>query len=296
MTLIPTLFELLDDRYIRDFAGHTIYNRGAAYYRGHRVEVVSVSDHEASCRVRGTRYYHVDLWSHDNQLMASCTCPYAESGWFCKHMVAAALSVREHLRRYGQTTWRNFLDKTIQEVGKSTRRKTPRPYWFFVSLQRIYQEWSLVPYRLWFERVPDGILPKDPAQIGADFSELVEHNFWLVDYIKAARTDIDPSGCVNAGEEAIAFAKLLLSQGKSRPSYDRYYTQDYPLGEYLLILSRLDIPLFLGNEDNPVMRLLHVRLDPGKVALSIGDSGSGIRLSLALISNGKVLELGQAQT
>ncbi len=133
--MTPTLIELLEDRLIRDFAGYTIYNRGASYFRGGRVEIVSVNEREATCRVLGTRYYHVSLWSQGNDLNASCTCPHAESGWFCKHMVAASLSVRQYLQRHGSTAWRSVLDNTINEVEKPARRKVSKPYWFFLSLQ-----------------------------------------------------------------------------------------------------------------------------------------------------------------
>lgn len=295
--MIPTLFELLDARLIRDFAGQTIYNRGAAYYRGGRVEIIAVNEREASCRVLGTRYYLVSLWGQENNLAASCTCPHADSGWFCKHMVAASLSVREYLRRYGATSWRNVLANTISEANQPARRKSPKPYWFFLSLQWQFREWVLSPYRLWHERVPQGILPSDPHEIGDVLPELVEHNHWMLDLIKAVRADIDSQGCVNAGDEAIAFAKILLSQGKYRQSYFSYSNPDYPLGDYLALLSQMGVPLFLGDELNPVKRFLHVQSQKGELALNIGGNAAGLTLSLDLLANGQTfkLEPGQSQ-
>ncbi len=155
----------------------------------------------------------------------------------------------------------------------------------------------MYPYRLWFERIPQGILPSDTLEIGEVLPEMVEHNHWLLDYIKEARADIDPIGCVNAREEAISFAKVLLAQDKYRRSYYSYYNRDYPLGDYLAILSQMEVPLFQGHESNPVKRFLQVQTGMGELALSIEQVAAGLSLSLDLNFNGQIfkLEQGQAQ-
>lgn len=246
--------------------------------------------------MRGTRYYYVQLWNDDNDLGAMCTCPYAESGWFCKHIVAAAMAVRDYLRRYGHTSWRNVLSNTIRDGTHSTRQKSPKPYWFFNSLQAADQGWSLSSYRLWIDRVPEGIISQNLGEMTESLPGLVEHNNWLLEYIKAVRSDIDPDGCVNTGSDAIAFTKILLSQERTRENYYSYYASTYPLGEYLSLLSQIEVPLYLGNANNPIRRLLHILPEPGNVALRVAQVETGILLSLELFAGEQVIDLDNNPT
>ena len=164
-SLAHSILDLLEEKKIRDYAGYQVLCRGLSYYRAGRVEVETATDYEARCRVRGTRYYYVNLWYHNNELGAMCTCPHADSGYFCKHMTASALAVRDYLNRYGNTSWKTVLSNTLQEGVKSSRKKKSKPYWFFISLQVAEQGWELSPYRFWINRVPEGILPDDPRAI-----------------------------------------------------------------------------------------------------------------------------------
>ena len=117
----------------RQYGGFEIYRRGLDYFRTRRVHVDSADDHEANCRVRGTRYYSVHLWVVEDDLGASCSCPFAANGWFCKHMVAASMAVRDHLERYGKSSWRALIDNTIEECSQIARLRNPKPFWFFLS-------------------------------------------------------------------------------------------------------------------------------------------------------------------
>ena len=110
-----TLLDFLNETDTRQYGGFNIYRRGLEYYNAGRVKVESADDLEARCRVRGTRDYTVFLWVEENEMTASCTCPFAASGWFCKHMVAASLAARDHLQRYGTSSWRNLLQNTLDE-------------------------------------------------------------------------------------------------------------------------------------------------------------------------------------
>jgi non-specific serine/threonine protein kinase len=209
-------------------------------------------------------------------------------------MTASALAVRDYLHRYGQASWKTVLSNTLQEGIKSTRKKKSTPYWFFISLQVADQGWGLSPYRFWFNRVPDGILPDSPGSIAKDLPDLVDHNLWLLEYIKSVRGDMDPEGCGNAGPEAVSFAKLLLNQEKSRSDfYTNYYRFDYPLGEYLSLLSQLEVPLYMGNASNPVRKRLHIQTSQGQVVLRIEQVEEGIQLTLELIADGQMVDLVQ---
>jgi len=289
--MIQTLLELLDEKEIRRYAGYQVFDRGNAYYRGDRVEVETATNDEAFCRVRGTRYYYVNLWNHYDELAATCTCPYSESGWFCKHMVAASLAVRDYLLRYGHTSWEAVLKNTIEEASKTPHRTPSRSYWLFLSLQKTDQGWVLVPYRLWLDKVPRGILPeKHAGDIADSLSELMSHNQWLLQYIKSVRKSVEAKDITNVGADGIGFTNILLNQENTRQSYFSFY-HAYPLSEYLSLLSQVNIPLFLGNESNPIRSQLRILPDPGEISLQITQVEDGIRISLNMIAGGQVVQV-----
>ncbi len=287
-----SLLEILQDIDTRQYGGFEIYRRGIDYYRTRRVQVESANENEAHCRVRGTRFYTVHLWVEDADLGASCSCPFAASGWFCKHMVAASMAVREYLQRYGTSSWRTLLKDTLEEGRKAERYKEPKPFWFFLSLQIAEEGWELFPYRLWVDQVPIGVLPQNVTRVAEILPELIEHNHWLLNYIKSVRKEIDPKGSVNTSPDAIAFTRLILSQVRERNyAFKTYYRYDYPLGEYLDLLAQIDIPLFFGNSSNPVRERLRLVSEPGEFVIRINQAEDGILLALDLITEGHVISL-----
>ena len=88
------LAEVFDAATVARLAGPRVYPRGAIYVRDGRVEQAQVrGDGRMGATVRGTMPYFVELWADRSRPRWSCTCPAAEDGSFCKHVVAAALSL-----------------------------------------------------------------------------------------------------------------------------------------------------------------------------------------------------------
>lgn len=90
-------FEGLSDDYLRHAAGSTVYQRGLAYWRQGRVELLGDDGGSAHFEVEGSEVYRVQLALQPGALQAACDCPHAAGGDFCKHMVAAALHWRAQL-------------------------------------------------------------------------------------------------------------------------------------------------------------------------------------------------------
>lgn len=88
-----SLVEMFDAATVERLAGPWVHHRGVAYLRDRRVESPSARDGRLDATVRGTMPYAVALWADRNKPRWSCTCPAAEDGSFCKHCVAAALSL-----------------------------------------------------------------------------------------------------------------------------------------------------------------------------------------------------------
>lgn len=90
-------FEGLSDDHLRRAAGPAVYQRGLAYWRQGRVELVGDDGGSAFFEVEGSEVYAVQLALQADGLQAACDCPHAAGGDFCKHMVAAALHWRAQL-------------------------------------------------------------------------------------------------------------------------------------------------------------------------------------------------------
>ncbi len=294
---MTVLGDLVTEQNLREFAGSSIFTRGSAYFRADRVEVKYADDQEAECLVRGTSYYTVTLWLHDgNDLGATCSCPYAENGWFCKHMVAAGLAVADYLAFYTDALWRPRLDILIKGL-QSKPRKRPNPYWLFLSLQRQSYGWKLLPYHLWINQVPAGVLPEEAAELESQLPELVKHNQWILEKIKNG-SSYQRDGCLNAVDEAIAFANLLIQQNKQNENRYYYYYQNNPhnLEVLLPVLARVGLPLYLGDYRNPLRQRLRLLDQPVNLVLEMEHSDIGLQLRAALKNGEQVLETTSART
>lgn len=87
------LAEVFTEQTVKKLAGSLSYPRGYSYYREGRVESPVEVGRSLEVRVRGTMPYVVKLWAKGDKPGWSCTCPMAEDGSFCKHCVAAVLSL-----------------------------------------------------------------------------------------------------------------------------------------------------------------------------------------------------------
>jgi non-specific serine/threonine protein kinase len=219
---------------------------------------------------------------HHDDLGATCSCPHAESGWFCKHMVAAGLAFRDHLNKYGVSTWRLALSRALDTTSKSSKGPKVQPYWFFVSLQHESEGWRLFPFIFQIDKVQEGILPDASDLLAENLPELVAHNQWILKHVREIRTSITPEACVNCDPNAIAMANLLQNQGRYRQNI-YYYAYTYPLADYLTMLSRMAVPLFLGTYRNPLGRHLQMDVDPGDFRLKIERTDAGVHLAANLV-------------
>ncbi len=287
-----TLNELLTKSNLRSFAGTTIYNRGVSYYRNGRVSVKTANPYELRCEVQGTYLYDVKLWVYDDDLGAMCSCPYAEKGYFCKHMVASGLAGKEFLHRRSPAAWRFRLGQTLEYADYSGDVDAEKRFWVFLCLQSGYSGWELTPYRLWVDRVPDGILPPVETLNPQALEELVHNNHWLLDHIKELRGDARVHGCVNCEHDGIAAVNLIRQQKVS--TYGSYYyssSQRYPLSASLALISQLDLPLFKGDNRNPVKEWLQVLPDAVEVRMRVEKENGAVNVQPVFYQGEKRVEL-----
>jgi uncharacterized Zn finger protein len=78
---------------LKGAAGARSFERGLDYLRD--VEDLDVASTQITACVYGSSKYRVRLAFGDEVLSGSCTCPYGQEGFFCKHCVAVGLAVLE---------------------------------------------------------------------------------------------------------------------------------------------------------------------------------------------------------
>ena len=78
---------------LKGAAGARSFERGLDYLRD--VEDLDVASTQITACVYGSSKYRVCLAFGDEVLSGSCTCPYGQEGFFCKHCVAVGLAVLE---------------------------------------------------------------------------------------------------------------------------------------------------------------------------------------------------------
>lgn len=76
---------------LRDRVGDVIFERGRRYAAEGRVHLRRHDDVSVEADVAGSEVYEVEIEAADRGLAADCTCPFAEDGLFCKHMIATVL-------------------------------------------------------------------------------------------------------------------------------------------------------------------------------------------------------------
>jgi hypothetical protein len=102
-----------------------VYQRGRDYYRSGRVRNRLKTARGLKAEVRGTMVYDVSITERRGELIAVCTCPFAET-WpgYCKHIVATLLAWIAEPESFASTKgWQKTLrrktkDELIEILGQ----------------------------------------------------------------------------------------------------------------------------------------------------------------------------------
>lgn len=280
--------EALDLNRLMRVVGNTIYERGRLYFLQRRVEVNYVEPDFASCTVTGKGdTYRVTIEADKREVYFDCNCPYAYDGRICKHSVAAVMAVREYLRSYKPPRWQTQLTQAIQTVQRPEEKKTA-PYLLFLSLQdRMYYNyntWSIIPYVLPASRLP--VETRSAIHSGVLINKALQNLPDVSAHLTQPFQPLSPTGCMNAGPQLITLANLLIGQTQN-------FQQVFSLGSALSILSGMDAPIYLGRENNPLVKPLEIIPERGRFQLDLLRRTDGVRLSASLVAGGqKFTDLG----
>lgn len=86
---------MLDDTELKELAGAAAFSRGQGYYADGRVRLLKSGKAQFEAEAAGNETYRLWLKQDGKDWSWDCSCPAADDGSFCKHLVAAALLWRD---------------------------------------------------------------------------------------------------------------------------------------------------------------------------------------------------------
>ncbi len=253
-----------------------IIRRGQAYYADGRVTITHFDGESATCSVRGTagRYTVVLKAAERNRLSTSCTCPYAAKGKICKHIVAAALAVRDHIKAI-ESRWDYRLQQVLEQPLRRTTAPIPQErYILLYGLLLGETGASLFPYIVFVSQWPDA--PREPLST-EDFNRYLERTRSWRPLAKRVSTALDPFACVNLPPEAVQTCNLFT---EAHPYYAYGYYHQPGFAKYLLLLARQNAPVFRMVSGGNFRNRLRLLDRPVTLEVTVVRSKDGLRLDV----------------
>lgn len=214
----------------------------------------SLDSEKALYTVRGTHDYRVEIYLEDGAFFADCDCPYSDdvTEIICKHKVAAALHLENHLRFHPIPDWRNMLEDFLNAKNK----KSTETNFLLFSLQAENSRWQVIPFYL-----PARYFPVEIRRDAEQISEtILQEN--LTQAAKRLRSQDywNPPNFVNLEPKQKSLLKLF-SGGYAPGIYD------FNFESFVGLVG--DLPFFRGSVVNPF-----------KIPLKIYDRAGSVRFDL----------------
>jgi len=188
-----SMLEQLSNASLRDMAGATVYERGLAYTTEGRVRMLRDGADSATFEVTGAQVYSTELYFEGPGLHVDCTCPHAQGGSFCKHMVAAGLLWRQQLGGDALPSQVKPSKSVRSTKAAQTRAANRERLKAFVAEQPA----SELANRLW-----------ERAEIDSDL--MAELKAWAA----SARANDDPKALKQAVNDLLAFSTRRITYGR----------------------------------------------------------------------------------
>ncbi|MGH9941509.1 MAG: SNF2-related protein [Pyrinomonadaceae bacterium] len=279
-------------------AGSAVALRGRNYFRQTwRFRLRSLTPREAVVRVQGSQRYEVEFMLDSDGVETYCDCPYADMdpGVVCKHAVAAALFLREHLRQHRpQEAWQEVLTKVTRNTaatgsGRSADEAATAVLLFF-SLQKRGQSWAVVPYV-----VNAGFFPAEARADAEAVARVVAERQLSSQAVKLEYYELQGGrlrrGFANVTRAQTALLKMLSSSGLY---YGNYYGGGIDLDAALSLLE--GAPLYTGTDKNPLKQLLRVWPGVARVELEMKTGTEGVTLRPFAVLGDQTWPLGERET
>ncbi len=259
---------LLNVEHLIAHAGASIAARGRAYYaQKWRLRVQHVSAEQAIVRVRGSQTYTVEFMRAGSAVLVFCDCPYADydEDVICKHGVAAALFLRDHLTENAPVPWADVLSQVVRTSASPAPKRAAELLFF--SLQARGNSWMVVPYT-----VAAGFFPEPARQDVTETARVVAEQKLSSQAEKVSPYESGrPRVYANVTHAQAALVKMLASSALYYGSY--YGSSTLDLGALFALLK--GGPLFLGTDKNPLKRPLEICPETARIELEMERTNEG---------------------
>ena len=266
-------------------AGVTVAARGRAYYaQKWRLRVQHVSAGEAVVRVQGSQRYEVEFLQNGGRVLAFCDCPYAgyEEEVICKHVVAAALFLRDHLKQNAPVPWEDVLSQVVRTSSNPALARAAE--FLFFSLQARGSSWAVVPYT-----VASAFYRETARQDVCETARVVAEQKLSSQAEKVSPYEAGGRRVyANVTHAQAALVKMLASSGLYYGDY--YGNSALDLGALFALLK--GGPVFFGTDKDPLKRPLEICAETARIELEMERTGGGgTRLSALAVAGGRAFPL-----
>jgi non-specific serine/threonine protein kinase len=274
--------ELISIDYITRVAGPRVAQEGRRLHSEGRVRLLRADISEAELRVddESGRAAQVEFRLSGGAVYPSCTCREAyRAGGVCKHVVAAGLTLRQHLYHNPPAVWKAVLGQAMQ---RPTRR-SPASGALIFSLQSRGASWAVAPFSLAARYLPSGH-GGDPDLIAAaiaDLGALVEPK--PVNSLRSESFSAMPA-------EALAAARIVATGG----SFGYWYGGAGALNDVLRLLPRCLV--YRGDQGAPFQERLRVLAEPARVELDVSRQSGALTIGANLAVGERLLRFQRGRT
>jgi len=318
--LVPPLTsKLLENFPFPRYADPGSIQRGHEYFRrGNVWEVELVDESKALCSVNGNSgEYTVEIEVSDKtgELLFACDCPYADEGNFCKHMVAAALKLNAYLNEKQDESrdeehqeesvptplppsqdWQKNLSETLalaprrssspnltRFVGVVLLTRSQMGYFGYESAYRSNYYYSLEPLIL---KASDWTpLASKENKSPQEINEILETDKKWFKVSNRMVQRVNPAGCLNLSPDSVYFMNVLSDTM-------RYGIGSGSLPTFFSLLSKLDIPVFLGSRyPDKIDRRIHILPDPVDIQIDLQSDEQKLSLRMGFEHAGEFVHV-----
>ena len=303
--------QLIENFPFSHYADPGSIQRGLAYYKdGNAWNVELITKNKAVVLVDGNSGEYtveIEVSKKAGELLFECDCPYADEGNFCKHMVAAALELKDYLNEefeFGEEenntiptppasngNWQNKLKETLALAPRRSSSPNLARYVAVVLLTRSQMgyygygsnahpnyyytlEPLIIKSNEWFA-LTNGE-KKSPPEI----NEFLDTNKKWIKVSERMYQQVNPAGCLNLNVDSASFMNILSDT-------IRYGIGTSNLPTFLSILAKLDIPIFFGSHyPDRIDRRVHLLPNPIDVKIDLQQDETKLSLKAGYEQNG----------
>ncbi len=287
---------LLSESFLYRLAGSASYHRGLRYAEQGRVKIVDIDASSARFLVQGSRPrpYKVFLEVFGDELLYDCTCPMGESGAFCKHCVAAAVTLRRTLQSkegiYVPGAWKRRLKELLALPSLQPAAQKHSDYLLVFALTAptysyyYKRHFRLKPYWLLVRKIQDLLPSEEPPQTPEAWNAwLIAHGKELLSYfherMPSSRQQVR---VLNAPPGALPLAHSLTAERD-------YGIPAVPIGEAIEALNAWGVPIY----PSPLTLRAPLKIvrEGVETVLALETAESGLQMKAHLRVQGKVIEV-----